>query len=363
MPAPKRILRALSVDGGGMRGLYTAVYLSSLAKQYGTNRGVGDLDIGKGFDLIVGTSTGGIIATALVAGVPLDQVADLYRLHGAEIFPRKLPNSLGLGVLTQLITRPHHIRKGAAALQRVLEATLGGETIGEVYKRRGIALSVPTVEMAQHRSWVFKTPHLGGHRDDEFKLVDVCLATSAAPIYRSMANAYDSKSRHAYTFVDGGLWANNPVLVTLIDALDMTDEDDRIEIYCLGTCARPAGHVLDSGDVHWGLVQWKFGGEVAMLSLDAQEYAFDNMARMLSKHVRRDCQIVRFPHRAVSAAAMEYLDLDETRPEAAKVLEDQADNDVSHTLSEARRKATEQGKLLDRLFNELPPRSEKRGAA
>lgn len=353
--ADTRPFRVLSIDGGGMRGLYTAIYLSSLVKQYAANRGVSGLDVGKGFDMIVGTSTGGILACALVAGIPLDSVADLYRDHGKAIFPVKLPAGIGLSLLRQLYTRPRRIREGATALAGVLHEQFNGETIAGVYSRRGIALAITAVEMAQHRSWVFKTPHLGGHRDDDFSLADVCIATSAAPIYRSLALVNDPKTGHDHIFVDGGLWANNPVLVGLIDALDMTTEGDRIEIYSLGTCARPAGDVINPTALDWGLPRWKFGGEIAALSIDAQEYAYDNMARMIARHVNRDCHIVRFPHRAVSASAMEYLDLDETRPEATRVLAEQAQNDVSHTLSEARRQHTLQGELLNMLFNEIPP--------
>jgi uncharacterized protein len=62
--------RVLSLDGGGMRGTYTATYLDKIADTFARRRNVGALDIGAGFDLIVGTSTGGIIAAALATGVP-----------------------------------------------------------------------------------------------------------------------------------------------------------------------------------------------------------------------------------------------------------------------------------------------------
>ena len=90
---PKR-LRVLSVDGGGMRGLYTSAYLSALGRRYAVTRDEAGLDIGKGFDLIVGTSTGAIIACALAAGISLDRVSALYREHGPEIFP---PQAAGKG--------------------------------------------------------------------------------------------------------------------------------------------------------------------------------------------------------------------------------------------------------------------------
>ncbi len=324
----KRI-RVLSIDGGGMRGVYTSAYLSALAKQAAARRDAGKLDVGKAFDLIVGTSTGGIIACVLAAGVPLDEVAGLYRRHGQEIVPVKMPGGLNIDLCRQLFNRPKHLAHGAVALQRVLEEKLGDMTVRQVYDRRGIALAIPAIEMSRHRSWVFKTPHLGAHRDDGFRLVDVCLATSAAPLYRSMARVENPTTPgHHHVFVDGGLWANNPVLVGMIDALQMTDPGDRIEIFSLGTCPRPAGDIFDADDMHRGLGERKFGGEAAVIALDAQEFAYDNMAGMLARHVDRDCHVVRFPRGDLPAKAMPYLDLDEASDKSMQVLD--ADFDRKH---------------------------------
>ena len=100
-PDRGRPLRVLSIDGGGMRGLYSAEYLASLAQRYVKTRGLEGIDIGRGFDLIAGTSTGAIIACALAAGVPVGRVAKLYRERGPDIFPLRLPRSFGLGLVCQ----------------------------------------------------------------------------------------------------------------------------------------------------------------------------------------------------------------------------------------------------------------------
>lgn len=340
-----------------MRGLYTSAYLSGFAKQSAARRGVDDIDVGKTFDLIVGTSTGGIIACALAAGVPLDDVTAMYRQHGRKIFPVKLPEEVNVSLLKQCFSRPRHIARGAHALERVLEETFGNLTVRQVHDRRGVALAVPTVEMSRHHSWVFKTPHLGGHRDDNFRLVDVCLATSAAPLFRSMARVENPDTPgHFYVFIDGGLWANNPVLVGLIDALQMTKPGDRIEIFSLGTCPRPAGDILELDDMDRGLPGWKFGGEAASISIDAQEFAYDNMASMLAKHVDRECRIVRFPRGNLPAEAMPYLDLDETSDKGLQVFVEQAQRDISLTLSACDRADSEDGRLLATLMNDLVPK-------
>src|SRR5690242_9615125 len=97
-------LRVLSLDGGGMRGTYTATYLDLVAHGFSERRESGPIDIGAAFDLIVGTSTGGIVACALAAGVPLKSVVALYREHGATIFRRRMP-SVALEVAVDLGSR------------------------------------------------------------------------------------------------------------------------------------------------------------------------------------------------------------------------------------------------------------------
>ena len=88
--------RVLSLDGGGMRGTYTATYLSHLATTFERRLKRRTLDIGSAFDLIVGTSTGAIIGCAIAKGVPLEEVVKLYRDCGSKIFPRKLPSIMTL---------------------------------------------------------------------------------------------------------------------------------------------------------------------------------------------------------------------------------------------------------------------------
>ena len=350
-------LRVLSVDGGGMRGLYTAAYLSALEQRYAATRNEAGLDIGKGFDLIVGTSTGAIIACAVAAGISLARIAALYREHGPEIFPLKLPEKASVNLAWQVCKRSRYLKAGAAALEEALHAELGDITLGDIWRDRQIALAVPAVEMSRYHSWVFKTPHLANskHRDDSYKLVDVCLATTAAPIYRSMAQIENPDTLGHHVFVDGGLWANNPVLVSLIDALGMTAPGDRIELFCLGTCPRPEGELIGHDGLDRGLGEWRFGGGVVTLALSAQEFAFDNMARMIGHHVDRDCQIVRFPHGKVPADIMKYLDLDETSTAAMNALVSQAQTDLYETLSRCGDPSDHEGQLLDTLLNDLPP--------
>ncbi|PXW68330.1 patatin-like phospholipase [Blastomonas natatoria] len=355
MPSPFRVL---SIDGGGMRGLYSASFLAGISQLFERERETGMLDIGKGFDLIVGTSTGAILGCAAAVGEPMSKVAKLYKEHGKAIFPIRLPTNL-TGALMQAKTRPRHLKNGDQALRAALVAVLQQRTIAQVYAERGIALAIPAVEMGHQRSWVFKTPHLGGHRDDHFTLVDVCMASSAAPIFRSLAaiQMADGLGGHR-VFADGGLWANNPVLVALLDALQMAPVDREIEIFALGTCPRPEGEAIEEDEVHRGLLEWKLGGKALQLSLSAQEFAFDNMARLFAgvlETLGRKVSIIRFPNGAVPPDTLQYLDLDDARPEATNRLLAQARADVVFTKSACDDKRNVVGQQIARLFRDMPP--------
>jgi uncharacterized protein len=353
-PAPFRVL---SLDGGGMRGAYTASYLHALTTGSARQRGVPALDFGKTFDLIVGTSTGGIIACSLALGVPLARVVDLYKEHGRNIFPLPLGHNIGKLLFDDFWRRRAALHTGAAALRRALEAEMGSTTLGELHAKRGIALAITAVSLSHHRSWVFKTRHLptSNGRDDGYRLVDVCMATSAAPIYRSLTAIDDPDGSGSHqVFADGGLWANNPVLVGLIDALAMAGRDREIEVYCLGACPRPAGELVARDQVDRTIRDWRGGGDAAALAIDAQEFAYDNMARMLLPHLDRPCSVVRFPRESVPAKFMQYLDLDDTRPEAVAALVQQARHDADMTNSRCGNPQDADGQRIKHLLTSAP---------
>lgn len=350
-------IRVLTLDGGGMRGIYTAGFLKGLSDQFSKRRSVGRLDVGRGFDLIVGTSTGAIVACAAAMDVPMQRVVELYSEHGKHIFSQKLASDIK-GVTKQIPTRPGHLKRGAAALRAALEDVLHDTTFGEVYRTRGIGLAIPAVEMSQQRAWVFKTPHLPGHRDDDVKLVDACMATSAAPIYRSLAAipAPDGLGGHL-VFADGGLWANNPVLVGLIDALKLRPDDD-IQVFAAGTFPRPDGERIGLDELDRGLLGWKFGGGAVSLSIAAQEFAFDHMARMLAGELTRlgrKVDVVRFPSGVLQPALLPYLDLDDGSADAAAALIDQARADLNVAMSACDNPEDPVGRLICELFSSIPP--------
>lgn len=352
-----RPYRVLSLDGGGMRGIYTAAFLARLIDQFARIRGAGALDLGRGFDLIAGTSTGAIVGCALAVGRPMTQVMSLYREHGPKIFPHRISGKRS--AIYRASQGSRFVREGDKALREALHGVLGNVTMLDVFAGRGISLSIPTVLMSEHRAWVFKKTPKSGVRDDNYPLVDVCMATTAAPIYRSLAAIDDPNTPGGpkQVFADGGLWANNPIMVGLVDALTIAASDRPIEIYSLGTCPRPEGDHLDAESAHRSMLDWSLGADVAPLSISAQEFAFDNMARLLANAITscgRSIRRVRFPNKPVPASMMPYLALDDTRPEAMDRLVGQAHTDADLTKSACDDVNSEDGRMIRRLMSELP---------
>ncbi len=349
--------RVLSLDGGGMRGIYTAAFLARLTDQFSRIRGESALDLGLGFDLITGASTGAIVGCALAVGRPMTEIVGLYREHGPKIFPHRIAGKAS--AVCRAAQGSRHVRAGDKALRQALEKVLGDLTMLEVYHGRGISLSIPAVLMSEHRAWVFKKTPSSGVRDDHYRLADVCMATTAAPIYRSLAAIDDpnAPSGPQQVFADGGLWANNPIMVGLVDALTIAEPDQPIEIFSLGTCPRPEGDHLDAESAHRSMLDWSLGADVAPLSISAQEFAFDHMARLLANAIsngRRRIRRVRFPNRPVPASMMQYLALDDTRREAMDRLMAQAHTDADLTKSVCDDSNSDDGQMIRKLMNDLP---------
>lgn len=345
-----------------MRGIYTAAFLDRLLHQYAIIRGVEALDLGKGFDLISGTSTGAILGCAAAIGRPMSEVVRLYEENGRDIFPHRIKEGIVSPVYRILegFIGNRFIKWGDKALRHALDEQLRDVTMKEVYDRRGISLSIPTVSMESHRPWVFKKTKRSGVRDDNYRLADVCLASSAAPIYRSLAAIKnpDQGTDNYRIFADGGLWANNPVLVALIDALACSEEGREIEIFSIGNVARPAGEQISPRRVHRSMADWQFGAAIGPLAIDAQERAYDDMARFLAAQftkLGRKVTHVRIPQQRVAATMMQYLSLDDSRKRALKALINQGHEDADLVKSLCDRPDHPEGKMIHTLLNEIPP--------
>lgn len=358
---PIRPYRVLTIDGGGMRGLYTIILLDNLSKRFAQIRDLPSLDIGKGFDLIVGTSTGGVIGTLLMMGVPTSDIVQLYREAGPQIFLDPVPSPRTTGIIPPLWSWVRRNWKTAVnktdVLREALYPFLGNTTFNEAYEKRKIALCIPAINMASHKSTVFKTPHDPKNRaDGNYKLIDVCIAGISAPILFPVGIIDDPNDPLDYkAFVDGGLWANNPVLVGMAEALMMSSAEQTIEIVSVSTCDPPAGTFIAKDHADWGVKDWRAGTRILSLSLETQSYAYQEMARILSKHLRQPCKILRLPQTSPSSEQEKYLLMDQATPRALKVLSDLAKGDAERAYSLSQGNEFPEYMILNEIFSSMPP--------
>lgn len=198
---PAYCMRALSIDGGGMRGIIPAMVLADLERRTGKR-------IGEMFDTITGTSTGGILALGLAKADPKDptrphysaaELVDLYKKDGKKIFPRKHLSWL------KAFFRPKH---SPAGLEEALARYFGDARFKDTVP--DLSLTVTAYDLENRRHYFFD--RYADYRE-EFLMRDVAAATSAAPTYLppvSLEVPRDVDPKGYLAFIDGGVFANNP---------------------------------------------------------------------------------------------------------------------------------------------------------
>ncbi|HPM38251.1 MAG TPA: CBASS cGAMP-activated phospholipase [candidate division Zixibacteria bacterium] len=189
----------LSLDGGGIKGIFSAAVLAAIEDDLGTT-------IVNHFDLVVGTSTGGIIALSLGIGMSPREIVEFYVQEGPKIFPQSFRTS------GRLFTRKY----GSEPLASALKACFGERRLADSQKR----LAIPSYNLDADEVYIFKTAHhTRFQRDYKVPMWKIALATSSAPTYFGVCREVDS-----IRLIDGGVWANNPVVVGIVEAIGILQQ-------------------------------------------------------------------------------------------------------------------------------------------
>ncbi len=251
--------RILAIDGGGIKGIFPAAVLAQIEADLLGGRSVVDY-----FDMIVGTSTGGILALGFAAGKSAQQLLDLYMVDGRNVFPpacwltRKWRNLRG-------VFGPRYDNE---ALKAMLGKVLEDRRFADARTR----LCIPAFEGHHGEVFIFKTPHHPDYRKDGYELMTtVGAATAAAPTF------YAALDSGGYRYVDGGVWANCPAMIGVVDALAcFAIEPGQIRVLSLGCGREP--YLVDDGKAAGGLWAWR---KALFAAMDLQGQNAIGQARLL----------------------------------------------------------------------------------
>jgi uncharacterized protein len=262
------MFRILSLDGGGIKGTFTASVLCALEENTGHK-------IVEHFDLITGTSTGGILAIGLGLGFSPRELLDFYLRRGPIIFPSTSVVDRRIGRLRQFFGPKH----SHGTLREELHAILQNRKLGESKAR----LAIPAYDANQGRIFVFKTAHHERFVYDIGALaIDVALATAAAPTYFAAAPFPEHEGA---SYVDGGVWANSPALVGVVEAIGFLGQmPGQIDVLSVGTTTEPfniAKH-LQSGLVQWntGIIDLMFAAQMEAAIAEARTLTLGHLHRI-----------------------------------------------------------------------------------
>jgi patatin-like phospholipase/acyl hydrolase len=215
----------LCVDGGGYLGLATAAFLRCTEAHF-------QVRCHDRFDLFVGTSTGGVIALGLASGKSAAEVEKLYLALGSRVFPAQTWPARFLREIRRFFWAKYSSR----ALRDALNDAFQDKTLNDV-SALGKSVAVPALSAATGMPRIFKTNHSALlTRDGDLALADLALATSAAPTYFQAAEVHHARDGASDFLIDGGIFANNPSLIGLVEALSYLEADPgKLQILSIST--------------------------------------------------------------------------------------------------------------------------------
>jgi uncharacterized protein len=292
----KKVFKILSIDGGGIKGLYSATVLQHFEEKF-------NCKISDHFDMICGTSTGGLIALGLSLKIPASELVSFYETKGPLIFPdrSKFFLSRWYDTFRQLLWKG---KFSDFELKKALTEIFADKKLEDSNN----LLCIPSYTITEARPWVFKFDHGPLDRDNKTKYVDVALATSAAPTYFPVAEIenYDNKQ-----FVDGGVWANNPTLVGYLEAVTYFVGEgkpySKMHILSLSSLSITGGKRTGISRFK-SFISWK--SDLFETSMTGQSYFTDFFMKKIKESSIIPVEYVRIPSAEVSSQQEGLIKLD-----------------------------------------------------
>jgi patatin-like phospholipase/acyl hydrolase len=242
--------RLLCIDGGGIRGVIPATALVALEERLGA-------PIASGFDLVVGTSTGGIIAAGLTRPeTPMTalEMLDFYRHDGPRIFDRSFWKTMRTagGAIDE--------KYDAGVLEDVLERCFGETRLSESGPAELLitAYDIEARNPVFFKSWRARGRGIGAGgpvaETYDYLLKDICRATCAAPTYFEPA-LISNLANGRQALIDGSVVAANPTMCAIASAHRLFPGANGLLVLSIGTGQRQDPIPYEKAR-SWGLVGW-----------------------------------------------------------------------------------------------------------
>jgi uncharacterized protein len=239
------VVKILSIDGGGIRGIIPAILLAEIEDR--TKRPISHL-----FDLIAGTSTGGVLALGVTKpnheGKPeykAEDIVKLYEDYGPIIFHqsflRKI-NNLG-----SLLDEKYSSRNIEKVLNHYFKNTYLNEAVTEVL--------ITGYEIERRAAYFFKSKYAKKDKQRNFLMKDVARATSAAPTYFEPEKIPTEDLAEYFALIDGGVFAGNPAMCAYVEAIKMFPDEKEFLVVSLGTGELTRPIYYDQAK-NWGIARW-----------------------------------------------------------------------------------------------------------
>jgi predicted acylesterase/phospholipase RssA len=274
LPDPARPFTVLCLDGGGTAVLASARALAHLENELGW-------PLRRRFDLLAGTSAGGILALAIAAAIPLHAFANAWahslpNIFAASSAPKGMAATL-VGLARSLL-RPRH--DGTGLRQWLAHPFPDGLLVGDLPAR----VLVPATDLTEGRARVLRTHHAPGRRHvAHWEVRDLALATTAAPIFLPVHRA------HGHAWADGGLFANSPNTLALMEAIGPLQVPvDKIHMLSVGGNWRITQVPGQGPPLAWGAREWATGQRIVKTVMQSQQgVAIETAMRVLGNRHHR----------------------------------------------------------------------------
>ena len=269
--------RVLSIDGGGIRGIISAMVLADIERRVGK-------PIAEIFDLVVGTSIGGLVGLALVMpnaeGKPKLSARSMVRLieeNAARVFSRSMWHRMtAMGNLNDSKYPDHGFNQ---VLDEMFGETMLSEALTDVM--------VTSYEIERRIPFFFRARNARTREGYDFPMAQVVRAATAAPTYFEPAHIPSPDGHDYFALVDGAVFANNPSLCALVEAQELNPESK--DIFFVSVGAGETTRRLPYEDAkNWGAPQW--AEPLFALMSDGAAHTVDYQMRHLLQHGVNDRQ-------------------------------------------------------------------------